>query len=69
MDAARSFMYLYAGLSLAVVVGGLGWMLISPPTSMFVDRDGIPHFTPQVEHPITGEGVSVNALIKHYRGD
>ena len=62
-------MHIYAWLSFAVVMAGLAWMLISPAPSMFVDRDGIPHFTPQVLHPITGEGVSVNALIRHYRGD
>ena len=69
MVDAKLFMHLYAWASLAVVVSGLAWMLISPPPSMFVDADGIPYFTPQVENPVTGEGVSVNELIRHYRGD
>ena len=69
MTPARLFMNLYAFATLVVTVAGLAWMLIFPPPSMFVDRDGIPHFTPKVEHPITGEGVSVNELVKHYRGD
>lgn len=61
-------MTVYAWSSMGVVIVGLGWMLAAPPQSMRTDRDGVPHFTPQVEHPITGEGVSVNELIKHYRG-
>ncbi|WP_436640686.1 hypothetical protein [Microbaculum sp. FT89] len=69
MTPAKLFMQFYVAASLVVVVAGLGWMYVSPPPSMFVDRDGVPHFTPEVEHPITGEGVSVNKLIKHYRGD
>jgi hypothetical protein len=69
MTLPRTFMQIYAWASLAVVVAGLAWMLIAPAPSMFVDRDGIPHFMPQVLHPITGEGVSVNVLIRHYRGD
>ena len=69
MTAARLFMNVYAWASLAIVVVGIGWTLVYPPQSLRVDRDGVPHFMPEVEHPITGEGVSVNELIKHYRGD
>ena len=70
MNAAKLFMHLYAGISLAVVVAGSGVDADGvPPLSMFADRDGVPHFTPQVENPVTGEGISVNELIKHYRGD
>ncbi|MBZ0161431.1 MAG: hypothetical protein K8H74_01830 [Notoacmeibacter sp.] len=69
MSIARLFMHFYSWSALAVVVAGLAWMLVSPPPSMFVDRDGVPHLTPKVENPATGEGVSVNELIRHYRGD
>ncbi|MDQ2089742.1 hypothetical protein [Marimonas arenosa] len=69
MTAPKLIMHAYAWASLAVVVIGLVWLLIFPPPSMRVDRDGVPHFTPLVEHPISGEGVSVNVLIRHYRGD
>ena len=69
MTAGKLIMHVYGWASLAVVVGGLAWLLIFPPPSMRLDRDGVPHFTPEVEHPITGEGVSVNTLIRHYRGD
>lgn len=69
MNVSKLVMNAYVWSSLAIVVVGLAWMLIAPPHSMRLDRDGVPHFTPMVEHPITGEGVSVNTLIKHYRGD
>jgi len=69
MTPSRLLMNIYGWASLAVVILGIGWTLVSPPQSLRVDRDGVPHFTPQVEHMITGEPVSVNELIKHYRGD
>lgn len=40
-----------------------------PPQSMFSDREGVPHFTPPVMHPETGEPVNLGDLIKHFRGD
>lgn len=66
---AENFMRAYAVISLLITVVGLGAMYAAPPPSMKVDRDGVPHFTPQVMHPETGEGVPMNTLIKHYRGD
>lgn len=69
MTVPRLLMNLYAWTSLAVVVLGIGWTLVFPPQSLRVDRDGVAHFTPQVEHMITGEPVSMNELIRHYRGE
>lgn len=69
MSLPRILMNAYAWGGLVITVVGIGYTLVYPPQSLRVDRDGVPHFTPQVEHPITGEGVSVNELIKHYRGD
>lgn len=69
MTLSRLIMHIYAWASLAVVVVGIGWTLVFPPQSLRVDRDGVPHFTPKVEHMITGEPVSMNELITHYRGD
>lgn len=66
---SKLVMRVYAVAALAATVAGLAAMLIAPPPSMRVDRDGVAHFTPKVEHPETGEAVSVNALIRHYRGD
>jgi hypothetical protein len=69
MTPAKLIMNAYGWGAMAVTVVGLAWLLIAPPPSMRVDRDGVAHFTPPVEHPITGDSVSVNTLIRHYRGD
>ena len=69
MSLSRILMNVYAWGGLVITVVGIAYTLVYPPQSLRVDRDGVPHFTPQIEHPITGEGVSVNELIRHYRGD
>ena len=66
---AKLFMHTYAWAALAVTVAGLGAMLIMPPASTRVDRNGVPHFTPKVLNPATGEAVDMNTLVRHYRGD
>ncbi|MBL4615179.1 MAG: hypothetical protein JKY27_09940 [Magnetovibrio sp.] len=65
----KSVMSLYAWGALLISVGSIAAMLITPPQSLRTDRDGVAHFTPKVEHPETGDAVSVNTLIRHYRGD
>ncbi len=62
-------MMIYSWGALIISVGGIALMLIAPPPSMRTDRDGVPHFTPLVEHPETGAAVSVNDLIRNFRGD
>lgn len=66
---SKIIMSIYSWGALVISVAGIAAMLIWPPQSLRVDRDGVPHFTPEVEHPETGEAVSVNTLIRHYRGD
>ena len=52
-----------------VSVVALVYIYAYAPKSMFVSRDGVPHFTPRVAHPETGKPLSVGELIRHYRGD
>lgn len=40
-----------------------------PPESMQVSRNGVPHFTPPIVNPDTGESMDLDELIRHYRGD
>jgi hypothetical protein len=40
-----------------------------PPESMRVSRNGVPHFTPPITNPNTGEPMDLDELIRHYRGD
>ena len=66
---AKLFMHIYAWTGLAVTVLGLAAMLIAPPASTRVDRNGVPHFTPKVINPATAESVDLDVLVRHYRGD
>lgn len=59
----------YGAFALVVTVAGLAAMYVAPPQSMRTDRNGVAHFTPQVAHPETGDGVPMNTLIRHYKGE
>ena len=37
--------------------------------SMRHSRDGVPHLSPPVINPDTGEPVDLNRLVRHFRGD
>lgn len=52
-----------------VSLGALVYVYAFPPESMQVSREGVPHFTPKVLHPETGEPLDINDLIRHYKGD
>ncbi|MEG3617696.1 hypothetical protein V5T82_04440 [Magnetovibrio sp. PR-2] len=66
---SKLIMSIYAGAAFAVSIGAVAAMLIAPPQSLRSDRDGVPHFTSLVEHPETGDAISIGTLIRHYRGD
>lgn len=66
---ARLYMHLYGWTALTVTVVGLAAMLIWPPHSTHVDRNGVPYFTPQVIDPVTNKPVDLSVLVRHYRGD
>ncbi|MBB4302757.1 hypothetical protein GGD81_001793 [Rhodobium orientis] len=51
-----------------IVFAGLAWVYAVPPQSMRADRDGRPHFQPQVMNPETGKGVPLGDLIDHFKG-
>ena len=61
----QAYMYAVAILSLA----GLVYVYAFPPQSMFSSREGVAHFSPKVAHPETGEPLTLNELVRHYRGD
>ncbi len=61
----RAFATAIAVLSAAVLV----YVYAFPPPSMKTTRDGVPFFTPSVINPETGKPISVDALVRHYRGD
>ncbi len=59
----------YVAIVTAISLASLVYVYAFPPDTMFVSRDGVPHFTPTVAHPETGEPLDMGALIRHYRGD
>ena len=61
----KGYMLIVATISVVALV----YVYAFPPSSMFATRYGVPHFTPKVMHPETGKSVSVNELVRHYRGD
>ena len=55
-------------VSVGAVLGGLTFVYVKPPQSMKVTRDGVPHLSPPVAHPITGEAIPLERLVQHYKG-
>jgi len=69
MSRHTKFTTIYVVAIALISLGGLVFVYAVPPMSMKNDRNGIPHFTPQVVHPETGEAIDMGDLVKHYRGD
>ena len=59
----------YVVLVTLISLGALVFVYVYPPESLRSTRDGVPFFTPPVEHPETGEPLDLGELIRHYRGD
>ena len=51
---------------IATVVS-LTYIVVAQPESLRESRAGVPFFTPQVMDPDTGEGVSVDRLVQHFK--
>ena len=57
-------------LSVSVIsLGSLIYVYAFPPPSMQTTRDGVPFFTPPVEHPESGEPIDLGDLIRHFKGE
>ena len=65
----KRIIQIYIGAISLVSIAGLAYIYVFPSESMFVTRDGVPHFTPRVTNPDTGKPLDVGELIRHYRGD
>ena len=59
--------FLVALSVLASIVGFL-WMTFAPPPGMKATADGVPYLTPPVIHPVTGQPLPVETLVRHYKG-
>ncbi|MCX8004426.1 MAG: hypothetical protein N2688_05640 [Burkholderiaceae bacterium] len=54
--------------SAVIVVAGLGYVYLFPPAGVRVTRDGVPLLAPPVAHPVTGEPIPLEELVRHYKG-
>lgn len=66
---AATILKVHVFLVSLISLGGLVYVYLFPPPSMFVTREGVSHLAPQVVHPETGEAIELGELIRHYRGD
>ncbi len=58
----------FVAVATIIVIGSLAWVYVAPPPSMQVTRDGVPHFAPPVVHPVTGEAIPLENLVRHFKG-
>lgn len=65
----RLLMRLYVAIAAVVSIGGYLWMTFAPPPGLKATKDGVPYFTPPVIHPISGEAIPVETLVRHYKGE
>ena len=59
----------FVTLSSVVSLAGLVYVYAVPPESLRLTRDGVPHHAPPVAHPATGEPVSLETLVRHFKGE
>ncbi len=61
----RIFICFVTTLSISVLL----YVYVFPPKSTRVSKNGVPFFTPHVTHPETGKSLSVDMLVRHYKGE
>lgn len=65
----RLLMRLFVGIAVIVSVGGYLWMTLAPPPGLKATKDGVPYYTPAVVHPMSGEAIPLETLVRHYKGE
>lgn len=64
----RLLMRIFVALSATVSILGLAYVYLKPPESMRATRDGVAHHAPPVAHPLTGEPLALEVLVRHFKG-
>ncbi len=57
----------FSSLVALITVVGIFYILIASPEYLRKSREGTPFFTPPVLHPDTGEEISIDELVRHYK--
>lgn len=65
---ARLLMRLFVAASAIAVVAGLAFVYVKPPEGLRVTREGVPHLSPPVTNPATGEAIPLDRLVQHFKG-
>ena len=66
--ALKVLMRTFIGLVALISLGGLTSVYSKPIDSMKKTRNGVPYFTPPVINPETGNPITIDALVRHYKG-
>lgn len=53
--------------STAVVVVGLAYVYVWPPPGLRTTSEGVPLLSPPVAHPLTGEPIPLDELVRHFK--
>lgn len=64
-----NFTLLYVVAVSLVCLASLVYVYLMPPASLQSTRDGVPFFTPPVEHPETGDTLDLGELVRHFKGE
>lgn len=65
---ARLLMRLFVAASAIAVVAGLAFVYVKPPEGLRLTREGVPHLSPPVTNPATGEAIPLDRLVQHFKG-
>lgn len=66
---ATKLLTIYVMAVAVLSVGVLLYTSFADMPSMRTDRDGVPHLSPPVINPDTGEPVDLSRLVRHFTGD
>ena len=58
----------FVGFVTLFSIGCLVYVYSTPIESMKKTRNGVPYFTPPVINPENGKSITVDALVRHYKG-
>jgi hypothetical protein len=64
----RLLMRLFVAVASIVSIGGYLWMTFAPPPGLKTTRDGVPYYSPSVVHPVSGQAIPLETLVRHYKG-
>lgn len=58
---------LLAGIAMVITIASPLYIWWAEPQSLHQSRNGVPFFTPAVEHPDNGEAITVDDLVRHFK--